>query len=124
MNCLNCNKEISDNSLFCPFCGTKVNNEANGNLIPLTITREKKLMGCAIPFSVFVDGVRVGDLKNGNFLQCSVGLGKHTVLIKCVEKDVVQDVVVLPEHHSVEVVTFAKMGLLAAIACIKNVIFK
>ena len=124
MNCLSCNKEISDNSIFCPFCGTKVNSDVNNELIPLTITREKRVMGCAIPFSVFVDGVRIGDLRNGNFVQCSVGVGKHTILIKCIEKDVIQDVVVLPLHHSVEVVTYAKIGLLAAIACINNVIFK
>ena len=65
------------------------NNTINNNgLVPLTITREKRFMGWAIPFSVFVDGVKVGDIKNGKSLSCQVGLGSHVVLVKCVEKDV------------------------------------
>lgn len=104
-----------------PLSANPVNN--NG-LVPLQITREKRFMGWAIPFSVFVDGVKVGDLKNGTSLSCQVGLGSHDVLIKCVEKDVHQNIMVTASHQSVEVVARAKMGLLAAVAKITNVIYK
>ena len=69
-------------------------------------------------------GVKVGDLKNGTSLSCQVGLGSHDVLIKCVEKDVHQNIMVTASHQSVEVVARAKMGLLAAVAKITNVIYK
>lgn len=104
-----------------PLFANPVNN--NG-LVPLQITREKRFMGWAIPFSVFVDGVKVGDLKNGTSLSCQVGFGSHDVLIKCVEKDVHQNIIVNANHQSVEVVARAKMGLLAAVAKITNVIYK
>ena len=101
------------------------NNTINNNgLVPLTITREKRFMGWAIPFSVFVDGVKVGDIKNGKSLSCQVGLGSHVVLVKCVEKDVTQNIVVTGNHHAVEVTMRATMGLLAAVADITNVVYK
>lgn len=154
MKCLSCNREFNTDREYCPFCGEKIvgntSNVAgnqnvsstqvesqvntpvsntnvpvnNGGLVPLLITREKRFMGWAIPFSVFVDGVKVGDLKNGKSLSCQVSLGAHTVLIKCVEKDVTQNIIVNANHHSVEVVVRAKMGLLAAVAEITNLLYK
>lgn len=101
------------------------NNTVNNNgLVPLTIIRKKKFMGWAIPFSVFVDGVKVGDIKNGKSLSCQVGLGSHVVLIKCVEKDITQNIMVTGNHHAVEVTIKATMGLLAAVADITNVVYK
>ena len=99
-------------------------NENNGDLIPLTISRESKVMGFAVSFNVFVDGVNLGALKNGKSLTCQVGQGVHEILIKCVEKDVKQTITVLRSNHSVEIITYAKIGLLAAVAEIKDIIYK
>lgn len=100
------------------------NGENIGELIPLTITRESKIMGFAVSFNVFVDGVSLGVLKNGKSLTCQVGQGVHEVLIKCVEKDVKQTITVLRSNHSVDIITYAKIGLLAAVAEIKDIIYK
>lgn len=100
------------------------NNPINNRLVPLTITREKKFMGWAIPFSVFVDNVKVGEINNGKSLSCQVSVGSHIVLIKCIEKDVTQNIMVNDNHHSVEVTIKAGMGLLAAVAKITNVVYK
>ena len=144
MKCLNCNREFGTARDTCPFCGADMasqeiekkqeenvvdnpvsnTNENNGDLIPLTISRESKVMGFAVSFNVFVDGVNLGALKNGKSLTCQVGQGVHEILIKCVEKDVKQTITVLRSNHSVEIITYAKIGLLAAVAEIKDIIYK
>ena len=118
MNCPTCNKLLDDNAKFCGVCGTKI--EANANAV-LTVTRTKKVMGFAIPFTIFVDNTELGSLKNGSSLTCNVGVGKHKVIFKCVEKNVEQEIEVTPSTNAVEVVCHAKMGLLAAVAKIDKV---
>ena len=118
MNCPTCNKLLDDNAKFCGVCGTKI--EANSNVV-LTVSRTKKIMGFAIPFTIFVDNTELGKLKNGGKLTCNVGLGKHKVIFKCVEKNVEQEIEVTPSTNAVEVVCHAKIGLLAAVAKIDKV---
>ena len=143
MKCLKCNREFNTDVQYCPFCGDKIseqssNNKINANdstnlspnlvnndkLIPLTIFREKRIMGFALSFNVFVDGVNLGSLKNGKSLTCQVGIGSHEILIKCVEKDVKQSINVLANNHSIEIITYARIGILAAVAEIKDIIYK
>lgn len=81
-------------------------------------------MGFALSFNVFVDGVNLGSLKNGKSLTCQVGIGSHEILIKCVEKDVKQSINVLANNHSIEIITYARIGILAAVAEIKDIIYK
>lgn len=90
----------------------------------IIITREKKLMGFAVPFPVFVDDVKVGDLKNGKSITVNVGIGRHKVVFKCVEKEVVQEVEIKEENQRVSIVCVAKMGFVAAIAKIKEVTYQ
>lgn len=139
MKCLKCNKEFNAEVQYCPFCGDRLSEQINNNqinscdsanlvnndkLIPLTISREKRIMGFALSFNVFVDGVNLGSLKNGKSLTCQVGIGSHEILIKCVEKDVKQSINVLANNHSIEVITYARIGILAAVAEIKDIIYK
>lgn len=143
MRCLKCNKEFNAEVQYCPFCGDRLSEQINNNqinscdsanlsanlvnndkLIPLTISREKRIMGFALSFNVFVDGVNLGSLKNGKSLTCQVGVGSHEILIKCVEKDVKQSINVLANNHSIEVITYARIGVLAAVAEIKDIIYK
>lgn len=124
--------EIADSSVVNEEKNNAIDNQtlsnegdnSNGDLISLTITRKGKIMGFAINFAVFVDGVRLGDLKNGKSLSCQVGRGGHEILIKCVEKDLKQTISVSDSTNSVEVITHAKMGLLAAVAKIDDIIYK
>ena len=119
MNCPTCNKMTDDGVKFCPVCGTKLIKD-----VPLTVTREKKLLGFAINFDVFVDDNLIGRLKNGQSLTCEVSLGVHNIKFKCVEKDVIQQVTVTDTTQSIEVISHAKMGFIAAVAKVDDVIYK
>lgn len=118
MFCPNCGKEV--NGKFCPECGTKVENNNSGDVV-LTVTRTKKVMGFAIPFSVYVDDSQLGSLANGKSLTCNLSEGSHKVVFKCAEKDVEQDLNINKGVTSVEVICHAKMGLIAAVASIDEV---
>lgn len=167
MKCLNCFKEINDNSNFCEFCGTKVeknkqvnlfcincgnkidggnfcsscgmkvsdnlvddtnviNNDQqveNGDII-LNVTRQKKTMGFAVPFTVHVDNVTIGKLKNGSTISCNIKPGHHVVNIESVEKNTIKEIDVDEFTNSVEIVVVAKMGFVAATAKLVDVIYK
>lgn len=114
------NQEIVNNNVNTT---TDINNSTSDGMVNLIITRTSKVMGFAISFPVFVDGVKLGTLKNGKSLTCQIGYGSHTVLFKCVEKDVTQNIVVGNNHQSVEIVTHAKMGILAATISIDNILY-
>ena len=120
MFCTNCGKQIEDNSNFCTGCGNKIQSD---KLIPLTITREKKMVGVAISFTVYVDGKDVGKLKNDTSITCNVPVGKHQVIIKSFEKDTVQNIEVSESTNSVEIIITVKMGLISGKAGIKEVKF-
>ena len=122
MFCPNCGKELKKGK-FCPECGSsiEINNSNKTGDVKLIVTRVKKVIGCAIPFSVFVDDVKIGSLGNGKSLTCEVGEGIHTVMFKCVEKNVIQEVDITSEIKSVEITCRARMGLAAAVAQILDV---
>lgn len=115
--------------MFCTECGSALNEagvceacEKNKSK-KIIVTREKKVMGFAISFPVYIDGVQLGSLGNGKSLEMNVAPGKHVVEFRCVEKTITQEVT-LNENDSVEVTCKASMGLIAAIASITNVEYK
>ena len=118
MNCPNCNKEIEENKNFCPSCGTKLGNYT------LIVTRKKKIMGFAIPFPIYVDGVKIGDIKNGETISYNLTKGKHTVSINSVEKNMEKEFIFDGDHKCFEIVFCAQMGLLAARPNIISVQYK
>lgn len=120
MFCPNCGKEVNKGK-FCPECGSSLEISNNTGDVKLIVTRNKRVIGCAIPFSVYVDDVKIGSLGNGKSLTCEVGEGVHTVMFKCVEKNVTQEVNVTSDTKSVEVTCRARMGLAAAIAQVLDV---
>ena len=127
MNCPKCGNVVNEGASFCAVCGQSLNGTpqvTNQTGKTITVTREKKIMGFAIPFPVFVDGTKIGDLKNGTSLSCEVQPGKHKVVLKCVEKDTEQEVELTDQNNGVEVTCVAKMGLIAARAKITNVTYK
>ncbi len=152
MKCLNCQNEINDNSNFCEYCGKKVEKQviksnycvkcgnkldggnfcsncgmkvhSNNKVITLNITRKKRTMGFAVPFTVHVDGIIIGKLKNGCTLSCNITLGKHQVNIESVEKNTIQEINVNENTNSVEIVVVAKLGFVAATAKLVDIIYK
>jgi len=108
MKCINCNKEVDDNKNFCPSCGTKLGE------CTLIVTRKKKAMGFAIPFPIYVDGNKIGDIQNGKTITYNLIKGKHTVSINSVEKNMEKEFTFDDEHKCFEIVFCAQMGLVAA----------
>ena len=135
--CENCGNPMSKDSLFCSECGTKVENnlksnskekkitkkEANVHTATLIVSRKKSIKGCAVPFHVLLDGVKIGDLKNGASVSCEVGEGIHKVTISTIDKNTDQPIEVTKERNSIEILTVAKMGLVAAKADIVDIKF-
>ena len=107
MNCPNCKKEIEENKNFCPSCGAKLGEYT------LTVTRQKRTMGFAIPFPVYVDDIKIGDLSNGKSLKYSLTKGNHTVSIRSVEQDLDQGIILDEDHKSVEIIICLQMGIIA-----------
>lgn len=145
--CSKCGAELEKGSLFCTECGTKVGEtpkkeekkeikeskknsttkkekSTDEHTATLTVTRKKSIKGCAITFHVLVDGVKVGDLKNGTSITCELTEGIHKVTISTIDKDTDQPVEVTKDRNSIEILTVAKMGLVAAKADIVDIIFK
>lgn len=149
--CPTCNAELEVGSLFCAECGAKIENSTkkkttkkevkedkketkkikeneeckseNVHTATLTVSRKKSFKGCAVPFHVLLDGVKVGDLKNGASVTCEVEEGIHKVTISTIDKDTDQPIEVTKERNSIEILTVAKMGLVAAKADIVDIIF-
>lgn len=151
--CEECGNKLSKDSSFCTECGTKVGatpkkeekkvekkteqeevkedkkvvkKEKSNDVhtATLIVSRKKSFKGCAITFHVLVDGVKVGDLKNGASITYELTEGIHKVTISTVDKDTDQPVEVTKDRNSIEIITVAKMGLVAAKASIEDIIFK
>lgn len=118
MKCTNCDNEIDENKNFCPSCGAKLGD------YKIVVTRIKKTMGFAIPFTVYVDSEKIGDLKNGQAITYNLTKGKHKVLIKSVEKEINQGIVLDDKHKAVEISVYGTMGFLAVRPVLKNIEYK
>ena len=123
MFCKKCGNSINKDDTFCTECGNKIDKEKMGKLCKIIVTRRKYFLGVAISFPVYVDGIKIGDLKNGKTLETEVTEGNHLVEFKCIEKTVKQDVD-LNGKESVEINCQANMGLLAAVVGINKVEYK
>ncbi|MBR2603610.1 MAG: hypothetical protein IKE10_01100 [Bacilli bacterium] len=115
--------------MYCTECG-KALNEAGicdacekNKTKKIIVTREKKVMGFAISFPVFIDGEKLDNLGNGKSLEKVVSPGKHVVEFRCVEKTITQEVT-LDKNDTVEITCKASMGLIAAIASITDIEYK
>lgn len=123
MFCKNCGAPINLNDNFCNECGAKVEKENLGKICKIKVTRRKYFLGVAISFPVYVDDVKIGELKNGKTLEVEVTEGVHEVEFRCIEKKVKQEVD-LTGKEEVEIFCQANMGLLAAVVGINKVEYK
>lgn len=121
MYCTNCGKEIPDNSQFCTFCGNSLNTPNNSKMIKLKVTRKKKLIGCAIPMKVLVDGNQIASLKNNNSIEIDIPAGEHKLIIDTVG-EVTEELLNLTEEYSkVNVNLVMKFGLVTGKAAIESI---
>lgn len=121
MICLNCGRMIELGVKFCPYCGSSTKLSDESNVGKLTIIREKKTMGFAISFDVYVDGSKLGTLKNNSSLSCDLLFGTHEIIFKSTEKDVVQNIILNEKQKNAEMYVIPKMGLIAAKPYIKDI---
>ncbi|MGM9876098.1 MAG: zinc-ribbon domain-containing protein [Bacilli bacterium] len=121
MVCLECGRMIELGTKFCPHCGkeTPLNNENNVGTI--TVVREKKMFGWAIPFDVYIDDTKLGTLKNGTTLTTKAILCPHEIKLTSTEKDVIQSIELTENKKEVVISIIPKMGLIAAKPYIKDI---
>ena len=123
MVCSNCGKEIDITQKFCINCG-EATNLTEDKLATITVTREKKALGFAIPFELYIDNSKIGNLPNNSSLNKTIILGEHVVTIKSPESSVTQNILLNEEKKDVEIKVIPKMGFIAAKPKITQVLFK
>ena len=124
MICLNCGCKIDLGVKFCPHCGapTKLSDEnSTGKII---LIRDKKIMGFAIPFEVYIDDSKLGTLNNNTSLETKIPYGSHEIKLTSTEKDVIQNVNINENQKIAEIHIIPKMGLLAAKPYISKIDYK
>ncbi len=124
MFCTNCGNKMKKDDSFCTECGTKVNQNTEVKNVKIRVIREKKAMGFAIPFPVYIDGEKVGTLSNGAMVEVDTTLGHHLVEFVCADGNIKQDVDINKNHECVEIKFRACMGLVAASVKITSVEYK
>lgn len=124
MICLSCGCKIDLSSKFCPYCGSPTKLSDENSIGKLIIIREKKTIGFAIPFEVYVNDSKLGTLKNNSSLSCDLSLGEHEIIFKSTEKDVVQNINLNESQRTAEIHVIPKIGLIAAKPYIKEIIYK
>lgn len=124
MFCTNCGSKIEVGSSFCTECGTKVNQETKVKNVKIRVIREKRAMGFAIPFPVYIDGEKVGTLTNGAMVEVDTTLGHHNIEFVCADGNITQEVDIDKNHECVEIKFRTCMGLIAASVKITSIEYK
>ncbi len=130
MFCNKCGKEIPNESEFCKFCGTKIDRalfEQNikapeNKTVKVVFTRRKRLMGCAIPIRIFVDGNNVASLKNGASAEVELPAGTHKVVFDTFGEAYQKEIDFSSEYSKIYVNSVMRMGLVSGIAQIESIV--
>lgn len=123
MICLNCGCKLELGAKFCTHCGKETSLADPNKTGKITIIREKKVFGFAIPFDVYIDDTKLGTLTNNSTLTCPAQLSMHEIVFKSTEKDVVQTVHLSEDKKEVTIRIVPKIGLIAAKPFIKEVTY-
>ena len=123
MYCLNCGRKIELGEKFCRNCGNKTVYNSK-DLATLRIIRENKVFGFAVAFDVFLDGDKIGTLKNGTTLEYMIPYGSYELKIGILGSNVFKKVLLLENKNILELIVVPKMGLLAAKPYIKDIQYK
>ena len=87
-------------------------SQMNNQVGQLTIIRDKNFVGMAIAFKIFVDGVEVGKLKNGETVTYPIYYGQHRVEIKQHMNYGFKDIIIADWKPNVVLHCYVKMGIL------------
>lgn len=135
MFCKNCGKEMPETSKFCASCGTKVDakqnsnglvnegsqTEANLKTVKVIISRTKRLMGCAVPMKIIIDGNQIASLKNGANVEIDLPVGEHKLLIDTVGEVTDRVLNLTQDLNKVRISLIMKMGLVTGKAAIESI---
>ncbi|MBR4830746.1 MAG: zinc ribbon domain-containing protein [Bacilli bacterium] len=124
MFCTNCGTKIEEGAVFCTECGTKVDQDTEVKTVKIKVIREKRTMGFAIPFPVYIDGEKVATLSNGAMVEVDSTSGHHLVEFVCADGNVKQEIDIPKDHECVEIKFRTCMGLIAASAKITSIEYK
>ncbi len=87
MICSKCGNNNVEGANFCTNCASPLNQppaiSANPQTGSITITRPKKFLGCAVPYTVYIDGYLIGTVKNNQSVSFPVYYGNHNIRINC-----------------------------------------
>lgn len=84
MKCIKCNKTIPDESAFCLYCGSKVENESTHRITKprkITIERASSFVGCAAVYQIICDGQVIASIRNGETKVFEIDEKSH--IIQC-----------------------------------------
>lgn len=130
MFCTSCGKEIPNTSKFCVHCGAKVKESTETKVgtseksaVNVIFQRRKRVVGCAVPMKIHIDGKVVAVLANGEAKQVIVPSGKHEVIVDMWSAISKTEVDFSAEYSNIYVEVGIKMGLItnkAEILSIRN----
>lgn len=121
MFCLGCGCKLELGAKFCTNCGKETGLSNTDNVGTITIVRENKVFGFAIPFEVYVDDVKLGTLSNGATLSTKAVLCPHEVKFTSTEKDVIEIIELTENKKEVIITIVPKMGLIAGRPYVKDI---
>lgn len=108
MYCVNCGKEISDDSKFCTSCGKSTKVETCVGKI--TFHRLPRYMGFAVGIDVYIDGTRIGTVNNNGTVEANVTFGTHKIYFSLWSGSNEEEITVTEEKPNVYVDIRLKMG--------------
>jgi hypothetical protein len=87
--CMHCTAEIEENTKFCSKCGAVQGKNQladlskNTEFIPtIEVSRECSIIGSLFSYKIFVDGVAIGKVKNGQKKRFQIAPGLHEIYVK------------------------------------------
>jgi hypothetical protein len=120
MKCPKCGIELTEEQNFCKGCGAKTEfaDMPKGKII---IKRKKSFFGCAIPFSVYLDGKSKGAISNGKELILECTYGTHTVHFNSTKDKENRELTLSENKKEIKINIKAKFGLVTGKAKIIDV---
>ncbi len=76
IKCPECGHDVSSKALSCPNCGNPINMRQE---VPVRITRISKFAGGGCKIAVKIDGMLIGNVKNGSSITANVMQGSHQI---------------------------------------------
>ncbi len=129
MFCPKCGKELLEASNFCTACGYEIATsnmsqnveKQNSKTVKIVITRIKKLIGCAIPMKIIIDGNKIASLKNNDKVEVDLPIGEHKLLIDTIGEVTDRILNLTPDLTKVSINLSMKMGLVSGKAAIESI---